>query len=197
MACAASGTPLLMRFRGRAADGRLIHRRRGSPARAARHSLAAIAKACSSNKTLHGPSTRTPATSVSVVRLRPLFSIWPIRAIGPSFEEPLASRVYDIVVEAVRDGQSRKRPVDAAWPARSFSAGNTANWSRSSARSKMPSTRKTSSIPGRLSVTISHLMLRNLTKPWLGCRHNSPPADPPSSVLFSWPGPSRQGAGGP
>ena len=74
----------------------LVHRRRGGPARTARDGLASGCKACSSNKTSHGPSTPTPAKAGCGCGR---FSIWPIRATGPSWNRWPAG-VYDIVIEA-------------------------------------------------------------------------------------------------
>ena len=136
--------PLLMRFRGRARPVSFIDDVAVPPDR-----LAPVLQRLQSLLQQHNVTWTLDAyAGEGRLRLRPFLDL-----ADPGDRaklEPLANRVYDIVLEA---GGTISSARAAAWSARSSSVNNTASWSRFSARSRTPSTRRTSSIPARSSAT--------------------------------------------
>jgi FAD/FMN-containing dehydrogenase/Fe-S oxidoreductase len=104
--------------------------------------------------------------------------------------EPLANRVYDIVIEAGGTVSSARGCGLARTQFLRRQYGELVQVSREIKDAFDPQNQLN---PGKVIGDDRHLMLQNL-KPWLA-PPEKPPTDPPSS-LFSWHGPARQEPGG-
>jgi FAD/FMN-containing dehydrogenase/Fe-S oxidoreductase len=176
--------PLLMRFRGRARPVSFIDDVAVPPGR-----LAAVLPRLQSLFQQQNITWTVDAyAGEGRLRLRPFLDL-----ADPGDRaklEPLASRVYDIVLEAGGTVSSARGCGLARTQFLRRQYGELVQVFREIKDAFDPQNLLN---PGKVIGDDPHLMLQNL-KPWLGPPAD-PPADPPSS-LFSWHGPVRQEPGG-